>query len=159
MEAQQISRNPSPFISHPLKETWSPVGWLSPPSQSAAGNTIAVCNLLSGGGSALNQPQSLTNRCNMGNTLPGQVRSAFQEIAIDGDKFVFYSDCTFWWHGTTLLPASRVGHPLCSCFAHTNLSHKRRQPHAIAQTSVPVYETTAKGLTPLREGLEHTRDW
>lgn len=58
---------------------------LTPPS--APGNTIALCNLPSGGSSALNQTKSLTNRRNMGNALPGQVRNTFQGIAIDDDKY------------------------------------------------------------------------
>lgn len=52
---------------------------------SAPGNTIGICHLPSGGGYALNQTQSLTSRCNLGNTLPQQVRSTFLEIATDDD--------------------------------------------------------------------------
>lgn len=57
----------------------NPCGMTFTPS--APGNTIGICHLPSGGGSALNQTQSLTSRCNLGNTFPGQGRAGNQSPA------------------------------------------------------------------------------
>lgn len=80
MEPRQITRN----TLHQLDETCSTeMHGFHPPS--AASNTIAICNLPSGGSYALKQ----MNRCSIGNLLPRQVRGTFQEISIDDAKTVF----------------------------------------------------------------------
>lgn len=109
---------------------------------SAPGNTIGMCHLPSGGGSALNQTQSLTSRCNLGNTFPGQVResisSTFLEIATDDDIWYLCA-------AQTVLSSNTVK---CSCLylvlavpsalvLHLNLSYKCSQAHATASTRWP----------------------
>lgn len=105
---------------------------------SAPGNTIGICHLPSGGGSALNQTQSLTSRCNLGNTFPGQVRSTFLEIATDDDIQCLCA-------AQSVLSSNTIQ---CSCLylvlavpsalvLHLNLSYKCSQAHATASTRWP----------------------
>lgn len=118
------------------KRNLKPCGMSFTPS--APGNTIGISHLPSGGGSALNQTQSLTSRCNLGSTFPGQVRSTFLEIATDDDIQCLCA-------AQSVLSSNTVQ---CSCLylvlavpsalvLHLNLSYKCSQAHATASTRWP----------------------
>lgn len=158
MEPEQITRNTSPFVLHQPAETCSTARYDDCHPPSAPSNTIALCNLPSGGSSTLKQTKSLMNRCNMGNMLPRQVRSTFQEISIDDAKIqcLCYAQAVL----KMLLPGSFVGLLLRCYSAHTNFRDKCScqlvQLHK--QVCLRMKQLLKAILTPLHEGLQHTRD-
>lgn len=95
------------FYSPSAERNLKPCGMAFTPS--APGNTRGICHLPSGGGSALNQTQSLTTDTAW---FPDQVRSTLLEMATDDDIWYLSAALTVLSSNTVQCSA-----PLCSCFA------------------------------------------